>query len=775
MALETIKIAELPSATQVVGDDYLVVEQPDKTKKATIAQVISDLDLANKEDLSASGGASLIGASDGTDVQQSLDTARANERELWRRALHDLGLTLVEGSFEDGATLTYATDAIWHIAGAQCYTWGGTFPKTVPAKSTPSTTGGISASAWVTVGDLSLLDEVTEIKNEAVEAKDQAEDARDEAQAYALQASELGNLYASVSEGLAATTDGQYFQVPQGSGSSVAFKVYKNNAGVAQEVAAVPGTGAIINTVREYATLGDAQSEVAAGTIKEGGACWVNSTDTFFLADEYVNTAGTLSPTGRSVVSKSYIDEIKNRIPTADRSLYWGGIVAADGSIGISFRTDDNEPVFGKYGALSSLTSAVTPFPNISSGMSAVNVNSSFLVAANQTDNLVVPTVFNKTSLTTYVKLFSMTTDEQVETKSDRSGFWIAAVAENGQIGWGVRSSDNRLILGNGGDIVKRVELLENNTSTSKNSSDTYGDSTAAGTGGTPFPTQLAALIGNGFVANNYGIGGQKSGQVAMRSGAIPIYLTVTGNAIPVSGASVTITQINGVSATAEPAYPSQDVRFLSTASSSATYTLDGWISGIKCRVTRTVVGGVESYTLTALNGSGFRCLPGSLFVPEYAMHSHSDSEMWICVGINDFRSGATTAADYDADVAAIKYNIDAMVNQAEKYGRPVLVYGLNTCNYAVEYLGGIRYQRILEVNQYLSQKYPRYYVRGANGRDLREELVSRYNPSVSQDVTDFGNDIVPSTLRSDNRHPNTTGYGVYADLGYQTRQRGGY
>lgn len=44
MALETIKIAELPSATQIVEDDYLVVEQPDKTKKATIAQVISDLD-----------------------------------------------------------------------------------------------------------------------------------------------------------------------------------------------------------------------------------------------------------------------------------------------------------------------------------------------------------------------------------------------------------------------------------------------------------------------------------------------------------------------------------------------------------------------------------------------------------------------------------------------------------------------------------------------------------------------------------------------------------
>ncbi|HCF8244354.1 TPA: hypothetical protein NIU92_005247, partial [Klebsiella pneumoniae] len=132
------------------------------------------------------------------------------------------------------------------------------------------------------------------------------------------------------------------------------------------------------------------------------------------------------------------------------------------------------------------------------------------------------------------------------------------------------------------------------------------------------------------------------------------------------------------------------------------------------------------------------------------------------------------TAADYDADVAAIKLNIDALVNQAEKSGRPILVYGINTCNYAVEFLGGIRYQRIIEVNQYLSQKYPTYYVRGSNGRDLREELVSRYSASIAQDVTDFGNDIVPSSLRNDNRHPNATGYGVYAELGYQTRQRRG-
>ncbi|WP_227514733.1 SGNH/GDSL hydrolase family protein [Raoultella ornithinolytica] len=530
---------------------------------------------------------------------------------------------------------------------------------------------------------------------------------------------------------------------------------------------------------RQYMTLADAQADIA--NIPEGSTTYVRSADDTALAIEYMNVSGTLEPTGRVMVSKVYIDEIKNRTPNIDRSSYWGGIVAADGTIGVNFRTSDNEPIFGKYGALSALTSALTPFADIASGMATVNINASFLVAANENDGLSVPTIFNKVTSTMFAKLFAVTTDEQVATIGGRSGYWGGIVAGNGQVGVVFRESDNRPIFGGGGerggDIFSRLEDVENNSGSIISKSDTAGDSTGAGTGapaGYSFPDQLAALIGNGFVATNYSIGGQKSGQVAMRMGARPIYLTVTGDLIPTSGNSVTITQINGASATVEPAYPSQDVRFLSTPSNTTTYTLDGWISGIKCRVTRTSSGGVEAYSLTALSGTGFRCLPGSLFVPDYAMRDHSDSEMWICVGINDFRSGATTTADYDADVAAIKSNIDALINQAEKSGRPILVYGINTCNYSVEFLGGIRYQRILEVNQYFSQKYPGYYIRGANGRDLREELVSRYNASITQDVTDFGNDIVPSSLRSDNRHPNTAGYGVYAELGYQTRQRRG-
>lgn len=64
-------------------------------------------------------------------------------------------------SFEKGThrQVTSAADAVlWEGAtGGQgpYFRWDGTYPKTVPAGSTPLTTGGIAAGAWVSVGDAS--------------------------------------------------------------------------------------------------------------------------------------------------------------------------------------------------------------------------------------------------------------------------------------------------------------------------------------------------------------------------------------------------------------------------------------------------------------------------------------------------------------------------------------------------------------------------------------------------------------------------------------------
>lgn len=79
----------------------------------------------------------------------STKKSNTNTREIWRRSLADAGLNLVDGSFEDGATINSKNDAIWHIAGSQCYVWDGSLPKTVIQNSTPVSTGGVAAGAWV--------------------------------------------------------------------------------------------------------------------------------------------------------------------------------------------------------------------------------------------------------------------------------------------------------------------------------------------------------------------------------------------------------------------------------------------------------------------------------------------------------------------------------------------------------------------------------------------------------------------------------------------------
>ena len=89
------------------------------------------------------------------------NASKNNDREQWRRSLAEVGLTLVDGSFEESATVSAATDAVWHTAGGQCYTWGGTLHKTVPSGSTPETTGGVGPGAWVSVGDASLRSELS--------------------------------------------------------------------------------------------------------------------------------------------------------------------------------------------------------------------------------------------------------------------------------------------------------------------------------------------------------------------------------------------------------------------------------------------------------------------------------------------------------------------------------------------------------------------------------------------------------------------------------------
>lgn len=59
-------------------------------------------------------------------------------------------------SFQGGALLTIPNQVLRDTSTGEYYRWDGTFPKTVPAGSTPASSGGVSIGAWLSVGDATL-------------------------------------------------------------------------------------------------------------------------------------------------------------------------------------------------------------------------------------------------------------------------------------------------------------------------------------------------------------------------------------------------------------------------------------------------------------------------------------------------------------------------------------------------------------------------------------------------------------------------------------------
>ena len=101
-------------------------------------------------------GATLIGTSTGNTLQEELDIFTADAFAQWKRLLAEAAYNLVSGSFETGGMLTDSSDALWDRVNNQCYVWAGTLPKTVPANSTPASSGGISNTGWVSVANNTL-------------------------------------------------------------------------------------------------------------------------------------------------------------------------------------------------------------------------------------------------------------------------------------------------------------------------------------------------------------------------------------------------------------------------------------------------------------------------------------------------------------------------------------------------------------------------------------------------------------------------------------------
>lgn len=104
MTFATVKVSDLPTALTVDGGNYVVTDQSDTTRKASLDTIVSKM-----------------------------------------------GLTKVV-FFSEGGFLESKKDLAFFPTDGKYYTWNGAYPKSIPLNSTPSLTGGVSINAWQEFG-----------------------------------------------------------------------------------------------------------------------------------------------------------------------------------------------------------------------------------------------------------------------------------------------------------------------------------------------------------------------------------------------------------------------------------------------------------------------------------------------------------------------------------------------------------------------------------------------------------------------------------------------
>ena len=240
----------------------------------------------------------------------------------------------------------------------------------------------------------------------------------------------------------------------------------------------------------------------------------------------------------------------------------------------------------------------------------------------------------------------------------------------------------------------------------------TWGDSLTYGNNGVidrgVYPTQLQNLIE--LPVKNLGVQKQTSLQIGIREGAIPTTVNIAGGVIPASG-SVTATLPAGY----EP-----------VSNVGPQGGIGATILGVHGQLTWVSVG-VFSFTRST-PGSAVSAPGNPSFVVD-TPYANYIPIFW--EGRNDASNEAQVLADLAAQVATVPS------------GQTYLIISVTNDNIDDEWLGGIGYKQIVPLNNQLANIYGSHYL------DMRSLMVSRYNPDLITDVSDYQHDEPPTSLRA--------------------------
>jgi hypothetical protein len=234
-----------------------------------------------------------------------------------------------------------------------------------------------------------------------------------------------------------------------------------------------------------------------------------------------------------------------------------------------------------------------------------------------------------------------------------------------------------------------------------------WGDSQWGGTNPKAVPSILPARMTVPIV--NASVGGQLSGQVAVREGGLPITATITGGEIPATGP---------VGITFPKNY--EPVTFYSPVTG-----LPGTIAGVHGSVTYTSTGLL--FTRTTDGGP----------VPVPSAEAFTVDTPWaqylpiFWEGRNDFGNVSQVLSDIAGQVATVPSGQDYLVLSILPGDKPE------------EYKGGFRYVQLSSLNNQLANIYGTHYL------DVRSLIVNAYDPTSAIDVANYQRDITPVSLRT--------------------------
>lgn len=577
------------------------------------------------------------------------------------------------GTFSAGYTLTNMRQTLEYY-GLE-YSWSGSFPKAVHAGSTPATSGGVGAGAWVDRTDATLRDQLagdggatkvgtsdgrtveqrlaalpnevdaagtaaslidqhnndyfahTHLTEQIASAVGRAETAVERAETARDSAMVIGNLYVDTATGLAAVSEGAYFSVAVVASNDIKI-LYRKVSGSAVEIGRYPSSTLIANALDSngynesgYAwALVDSQNKIAFAVRKDGSVEIGNQID----VESTLALVSTFAPSAALI--DTYFEEYGTHSGYA-----WALVDSADNMI-ICVRKDGKLEVAGYY-------------------------------------------------------------------------------------------------------LARQVDLDALNTriygSSKGKSIVAWGDSLTEGSGGTPYPQQLSTLLSTTVI--NEGFGGQTTKKIIARQGGASALATVSSNSIPASG-SVAVTL---------------DVSLLSYPTSSS-LSITGYLNGILGTLTKDTS---NNYSFArSVAGSATITPPNTPFV--VTKSTRNTSALQLDYGINLFWCGSNDVGTSTInEVAALIDQAVAHLKTSEK--RFVILGPINNSAYTSSTQA---YVDMRAVTNQIKAKYP------ANFIDIQELLLCNYNPGIPQDVTDFENKVVPSSLRADAIHLNTAGYAIVAN-----------